>query len=232
MRTHTSSHMSERVPLPPSVPPPLIIASLQQFSPILSNHYMIRDFRSRSLTPDEVVSLKQDPFFGTGLDPEDNFAAFDVKETLDLVPHSGLLERIDTYRRLRGQERVYPAIGQRVPGGVRFRIRSNCGVETKGEFRVVRRSGWDVYGDDCVLDTGKVFLDAAKREKKGGVDGGIVGEDSSYGEPEWDIICECEVESPLYGLPGLPCVKRANAKLCRHLCEKMISHAVHERSWM
>ncbi|KAF5714584.1 hypothetical protein FMUND_7301 [Fusarium mundagurra] len=105
------------VPIPSRVPPEIVLAHIQTYTPMLANNKVIMSFKET--TPNmELVS--KDPFFGT---PNSSVRTFSSSERLILAP--GLT-----------RDRSWPVTCLSIPNGIRCRADAKAGVTVRTEWIV------------------------------------------------------------------------------------------------
>ncbi|KAI2635422.1 hypothetical protein GGS21DRAFT_515752 [Xylaria nigripes] len=221
-------HLKVQIPIPQEVRPANVLATLQTFEPLLSNHYYIAEYQpiTGPLSSRHEALIKRDAFFAqesADLRERDRWWACDVWEDVYWVPF--LLPYFSRLKR-------YLAIGCKTASGIRFRQSVAGGVTTRGTFSIVsRRSGrafaeeresWDgetERGSDA--GSGEEGRRSGDDEKSWNGETDI--EDGNEGEEEeWDIVCECEIEVPLIISVPQMLMRNAHRRLCEHLCKSVI----------
>ncbi|KAF4470669.1 hypothetical protein FALBO_2426 [Fusarium albosuccineum] len=116
----TQHHLSIATPIPGNVPPGVVVAAIQTYTPLIRHHSAMTGFDEVSATPDV---LDNDPFFGPW---DDSVRAFQLRELITLAP--GLTKEI-----------TYQTIFQLVPDGTRSRAMAPAGIVVRAEFTVRQR---------------------------------------------------------------------------------------------
>ncbi|KAI1739290.1 hypothetical protein F4680DRAFT_142210 [Xylaria scruposa] len=139
----TKHSIKVQVPIPSSISPAHVVATLQTFEPLLDNHCYVINYRPKSgpISRDDLAVIKGDPFFrqqyrdlspelvgavGTEVSP---WWIGDVWEDVYWVPFIMPFSRLKRYL----------AIGCKTEGGIRFRQNVSGGVVTRGTFTVIER---------------------------------------------------------------------------------------------
>ncbi|KAF4967729.1 hypothetical protein FSARC_4790 [Fusarium sarcochroum] len=144
------------VPIPSRVPPEVVLAHIQRYTPTLEHNSVVVSFSE--ITPNAALVLS-DPFFGA---PNSSVRSFESTERLILAP--GLT-----------RDRKWPVTFQSIPNGIRSRADARAGVTVWTEWLVRPRQDvgtpsstatlteeWELY-EELVIEANALIMPFVSR---------------------------------------------------------------------
>ncbi|KAM0551717.1 hypothetical protein ACHAPJ_008284 [Fusarium lateritium] len=152
--------VSISVPIPSRVPPEVVLAHIQKYTPMLEHNSVVVSF---SETTPNVALVLNDPFFGA---PNSSVRSFESTERLTLAP--GLT-----------RDRKWPVTFQKTPNGIRSRADARAGVIVWTEWLIRPRQDvstpsstatlteeWELY-EELVVEASALVMPFVSRTADG-----------------------------------------------------------------